>query len=314
MILSSPKSLPVWTVVNVCRRDHEYTGTVATGESFETAVFYQGSVQYTWNLQTWICYVSKTFAGEFEPTVREGLSQWRSAPLDKKLIWSLSAPINFTLSTNAPTNDKPGILFVFQNTQSRVSLAAIHSSDFSVKHFLETNGFNLDNVKNYVRVDDATIRGYLQKLSHRWKVWNRRWFVFDWRAGTLIYYKWVHQLRPFFFSYFQRLFDWAKILPLGRNNKEHGAAQGKVKFSVRSWEMVVISSGAVLLVIGLNHAPLWDNECPKVFWRPRLKDKFVGEVFGFQWFHSAISWQYPQIPHQDQSRSFAWRPHRKHIY
>ncbi|GAV08122.1 hypothetical protein RvY_17862 [Ramazzottius varieornatus] len=106
-----------------------------------------------------------------------------------------------TPSSHNIKNDRSASLVsldAVKNTQSRVSLAAIHSSDFSVKHFLETNGFNLDNVKNYVRVDDATIRGYLQKLSHRWKVWNRRWFVFDWRAGTLIYYK---------------------------NNKEHGAAQ-----------------------------------------------------------------------------------------
>ncbi|OWA52436.1 hypothetical protein BV898_16891 [Hypsibius exemplaris] len=84
------------------------------------------------------------------------------------------------------------------NIQSRVSLAQVHSSDFSVRSFLEMNGFNLESAKVYVRVDDTTIRGYLQKLSHRWKVWNRRWFVFDWRAGTLIYYK---------------------------TNKEHGSAQ-----------------------------------------------------------------------------------------
>ncbi len=39
------------------------------------------------------------------------------------------------------------------------------------------NGFNLETAKVYVKVDDTTIRGYLQKLSHRWKVWNRRWYV-----------------------------------------------------------------------------------------------------------------------------------------
>ncbi|XP_055333470.1 pleckstrin homology-like domain family B member 1 [Paramacrobiotus metropolitanus] len=81
---------------------------------------------------------------------------------------------------------------------SRVSLSHIHSSEFNLRGYLESTGVNVDASKSYVRVEDSTIRGYLQKLSHRWKVWNRRWFVLDWRAGTLIYYK---------------------------TNKEHGSAQ-----------------------------------------------------------------------------------------
>lgn len=78
--------------------------------------------------------------------------------------------------------------------------------DFDLRQFIEGAGHNLEGCP-YVQVDASTCRGFLNKMGGKIKTWNKRWFVFDRKKRSLVYYTDKGEAKPRGGIYFQSIED-----------------------------------------------------------------------------------------------------------
>ena len=64
----------------------------------------------------------------------------------------------------------------------------IRSINFDLRAHIEGAGHCLDSP--HLSLTSTSCRGYLQKISGiKFKIWNRRWFVFDRQTRSLLYFQ-----------------------------------------------------------------------------------------------------------------------------
>ncbi|CAG0886873.1 unnamed protein product [Darwinula stevensoni] len=59
--------------------------------------------------------------------------------------------------------------------------------DFDLRQHVESAGHQIE-LCAHVHVTGTTCKGYLHKMGHRFRTWNKRWFIFDRNKRTLAYF------------------------------------------------------------------------------------------------------------------------------
>lgn len=72
-----------------------------------------------------------------------------------------------------------------QRPESRYSAYKRESLD--LRQHIESAGHQVDHCP-HVFVDRTSCRGYLQKMTTKFRTWNKRWFVFDRKKCSFTYY------------------------------------------------------------------------------------------------------------------------------
>ena len=66
----------------------------------------------------------------------------------------------------------------------------IRSLNFDLRAHIESAGHTLLDGETEISLTSSSCRGFLHKLGGvKFKIWNRRWFVFDRQRRTLFYYQ-----------------------------------------------------------------------------------------------------------------------------
>jgi pleckstrin homology-like domain family B len=80
----------------------------------------------------------------------------------------------------------------------------VRDNNFNLKQHVENSGHHLVN-QPLIIIDDHSCRGYLLKMGQKFKMWNKRWFVFDRHKRTLAYYQDKHETKIRGSIYFQSI-------------------------------------------------------------------------------------------------------------
>lgn len=80
----------------------------------------------------------------------------------------------------------------------------MRNKDFDLIQHIESSGHNIDGCPHVV-MTSMTCRGYLNKMGSKFKKWNRRWFVFDRKKRSLLYYSDKSESKPRGGIYFQAI-------------------------------------------------------------------------------------------------------------
>ncbi|XP_065199749.1 pleckstrin homology-like domain family B member 1 isoform X2 [Planococcus citri] len=91
-----------------------------------------------------------------------------------------------------------------QRPESRYS--AYKRGSLDLRQHIESAGHQLDHCPQ-VFVDKTSCRGYLQKMTTKFRTWNKRWFVFDRKKCSFTYYSDKSEKKLKGGAYFQGLLD-----------------------------------------------------------------------------------------------------------
>ncbi|CAH1797445.1 unnamed protein product [Owenia fusiformis] len=80
----------------------------------------------------------------------------------------------------------------------------IRSKNFDLHQHIETAGHHIEACP-FVHITEDSCRGFLQKMGSKFKRWNKRWFVFDRKKRSFLYYSDKNEVKPRGGIYFQAI-------------------------------------------------------------------------------------------------------------